>query len=841
MKLFTKGIDKKLFAQFPKGGSLEGQKVIAKVFNPYGRGRWYIMNSDPDEPNYLWGIVQLFEGEPEVGSFSREELENIRVGAFKLPLERDLYFDEMDAMEVYNGLKSGKTFEHGGEIGEGDKYMFKKGDKVVYLVNSTTGRYIDFYPKIINDINYNEKFPIIKLDNYWEFQWDGKGFYSDELGVYLEKSSYADSGMMANGGEMDDRKTLKVGDAYLYRDETHYLVKRNGEVGLVSYAQGAWGGGGRFLPLQKMFRSDLEENLTDFKGNKLNIPSYDELMEQPYGFMEHGGEIDEVAEMLKGKYVNIFSMGVENPISTDIVEAKISDPKFRYQTLSLSTRGGGEERIEGKEKINAFLKGEMVYVRDSSEEYGIQLIDTFDKGGVIKLLDQYDIDKGNYEYRAYKGAIGSFAWRNDNNKYNEGILFPLDDFDKDFYSHIQLKEGEVLFRYKTAIMGTNLFPLIKVNFDRAVVHFLDDSTDEKNPKFYRRGTPLIYITLERYYYEVREFAKGGETSNNIYKHKYIPTMTFEFTDYTSKGVKGIQKDSKSLSAKERKEGKIVTYTTSELNELFTKSNEFSKGGKLKDATYIPNRNIKQIVANLDGKEVNVMGKDIFDGVYLKKLSKTTPKVKFDAKEIATELSNMAYDIWDKLKIESGSQIYASKPLQIKLAKYFELKGIDEKYFKLTPKQRIVVSEILTDENQHSLNNYLALRGYRGEEEYQGYVRMFEMDKKRPYVINPDAIERKLSKDGDFKGYSYAKGGKLLTTRQRYTAELKGLSGVSQNALDDFIDENKLSDDEILNIVIGLGRKQIKTTDFVSAVVGNKDNVEYKKLMTFIKSDEALRA
>jgi len=713
MKLFTKGIDKKLFAQFPKGGSLEGQKVIAKVFNPYGRGRWYIMNSDPDEPNYLWGIVQLFEGEPEVGSFSREELENIKVGAFKLPLERDLYFDEMDAMEVYNGLKSGKTFEHGGEIGEGDKYMFKKGDKVVYLVNSTTGRYIDFYPKIINDINYNEKFPIIKLDNYWEFQWDGKGFYSDELGVYLEKSSYADSGMMANGGEMENRKTLKVGDAYLYRDETHYLVKRNGEVGLVSYAQGAWGSGGRFLPLQKMFRSDLEENLTDFKGNKLNIPSYDELMEQPYGFMEHGGEIDEFAEMLKGKYVNIFSMGVENPISTDIVEAKMSDPKFRYQTLSLSTRGGGEERIEGKEKINAFLKGEMVYVRDSSEEYGIQLIDTF--------------------------------------------------------------------------------------------------------------------------------AKGGETSNNIYKHKYIPTMTFEFTDYTSKGVKGIQKDSKSLSAKERKEGKIVTYTTSELNELFTKSNEFSKGGKLKDATYIPNRNIKQIVANLDGKEVNVMGKDIFDGVYLKKLSKTTPKVKFDAKEIATELSNMTYDIWDKLKIESGSQIYASKPLQIKLAKYFELKGIDEKYFKLTPKQRIEVSKVLTDENEHSLNNYLALRGYRGEEEYQGYVRMFEMDKKRPYVINPDAIERKLSKDGDFKGYSYGKGGKLLTTRQRYTAELKGLSGLSQNALDDFIDENKLSDDEILNIVIGLGRKQIKTTDFVSAVVGSKDNVEYKKLMTFIKSDEALRA
>lgn len=192
----------------------------------------------------------------------------------------------------------------------------------------------------------------------------------------------------------------------------------------------------------------------------------------------------------------------------------------------------------------------------------------------------------------------------------------------------------------------------------------------------------------------------------------------------------------------------------------------AKGGKFKDATYISNRNIQQIVANLDGKEVKVTGKDIFDGVYLKKLSKNTAKVKFNAQEIATELSNMAYDIWDKLKIESGSQIYASKPLQIKLAKYFELEGIDEKYLKLTPKQRIAVSEVLTDENQHSLNNYLALRGYRGEEEYQGYVRMFDQDTKRPYVINPDTVERKNSNFGFMAdGGEVDKGGMIYALRE----------------------------------------------------------------------------
>ena len=59
MKLFTKDIDKKLFAQFDLGANLETQKVIAKIFNPYGRGTWYIINSDPSDPDYLWAIWSL--------------------------------------------------------------------------------------------------------------------------------------------------------------------------------------------------------------------------------------------------------------------------------------------------------------------------------------------------------------------------------------------------------------------------------------------------------------------------------------------------------------------------------------------------------------------------------------------------------------------------------------------------------------------------------------------------------------------------------------------------------------------------------------------------------------
>lgn len=139
MKLFTKAIDKKLFKQYETGSSLKNQKVVAKIFNPYGRGTWYILNSDPNDPNYLWAIVDLFE--IEMGSVSRAELEGIKVPPFGLPLERDTGFKEVNALEFWDKLmlekrKSGREFKDGGRtsiVNDGvsfskDKYTAIFGD-----------------------------------------------------------------------------------------------------------------------------------------------------------------------------------------------------------------------------------------------------------------------------------------------------------------------------------------------------------------------------------------------------------------------------------------------------------------------------------------------------------------------------------------------------------------------------------------------------------------------------------------------------------------------------------------------------------------------------------------
>jgi hypothetical protein len=114
MKLFTKADNTRLFANYSKGSDMANQKVVVKIFNPYGRGRWFIMNSDPNDPNYLWGIVQM-DNFIEVGSISRGDLENFR-NLMGYGLERDYSFSPINAREVFQGLQNGEFFKKGGKL-----------------------------------------------------------------------------------------------------------------------------------------------------------------------------------------------------------------------------------------------------------------------------------------------------------------------------------------------------------------------------------------------------------------------------------------------------------------------------------------------------------------------------------------------------------------------------------------------------------------------------------------------------------------------------------------------------------------------------------------------------
>jgi len=243
MKLFTKEIDKKLFAQYHLGNNLEEQYVVAKIFNPYGNGRWYLLNSDPNDADYLWAIVQM-GNVVEVGSVSRHDLENARVSKFRLPLERDLSFKQEKADVVLKGLMQGKFFKHGGSIHKDDKVVYEevefeeykhggmmaKGGKIYSIEKNgypfDWGTYtMDEAKEVINKqekdgsyyrvVKYNEMRESLPAIDRMETP-----MLNEESGEYIYSNSrpfsegdlaeYSHGGMMADGGQTHFKDKVKA-------------------------------------------------------------------------------------------------------------------------------------------------------------------------------------------------------------------------------------------------------------------------------------------------------------------------------------------------------------------------------------------------------------------------------------------------------------------------------------------------------------------------------------------------------------------------------------------------------------------------------------------------------
>ena len=103
MKLMTKEIKKQAEKQYDLGSDME-QKVVAKYFG--GSWTWYLMNLDPEDSDYAWGIVNGYA--VEMGSWQMSELQKVRIKPFGLGIERDLYFEPMKASEVWEQLNKGE-------------------------------------------------------------------------------------------------------------------------------------------------------------------------------------------------------------------------------------------------------------------------------------------------------------------------------------------------------------------------------------------------------------------------------------------------------------------------------------------------------------------------------------------------------------------------------------------------------------------------------------------------------------------------------------------------------------------------------------------------------------
>ena len=103
MKLLTKKITEQAQKQYKKGDNIDDQMIVAKFFNPMGSWTWYLMNHDPEDSDYAWGIVD--GNAVEMGSWLMSQLQNQKL-PLGLGIERDILFQPIQARQLWEELNA---------------------------------------------------------------------------------------------------------------------------------------------------------------------------------------------------------------------------------------------------------------------------------------------------------------------------------------------------------------------------------------------------------------------------------------------------------------------------------------------------------------------------------------------------------------------------------------------------------------------------------------------------------------------------------------------------------------------------------------------------------------
>ena len=73
---------------------------VVKLFTPDANATWLLTESDPDEPDRLFGLCDLGLNFPELGWVCLSEIKEVR-GRLGLPVERDAHFVANKPLSAY--------------------------------------------------------------------------------------------------------------------------------------------------------------------------------------------------------------------------------------------------------------------------------------------------------------------------------------------------------------------------------------------------------------------------------------------------------------------------------------------------------------------------------------------------------------------------------------------------------------------------------------------------------------------------------------------------------------------------------------------------------------------
>lgn len=422
MKLFSKEINLKLFKQYPKGGDLKNQVVVTKIFNPYSKGRWYLINSDPDDPDYIWAIVQM-GSIVEVGSVSRKQLESIRIKPFNLPLERDLYFDPVNAAELFKGLSEGKFYKAGGwtEGGENKAMLLNQAEGFEHHAEELEKavKASDHVPAWVVAKSERASTDLSDITHYLDgeneqkremIEGEEEEEYSHGGEVKWQEAEYGDNALVVSENKMGiiikpygrkfhlrfvdgTEKTYDANDLKFFKDMDDF--DRGGET--------AYGGmmakGGKIVgyevEYEKLVDGESERDIKSFKNKedaekfaKENYSYVENVYEGQYtmaegGMMEGGGETDKKITFKRGDYFIVLKdMG-------KLKRFRIWKIDGNSVTINYSRYDGTDVYDSNETKSNLKYLLENGYIKKVNKTtYWNRKYENYADGGKVKFKDK---------------------------------------------------------------------------------------------------------------------------------------------------------------------------------------------------------------------------------------------------------------------------------------------------------------------------------------------------------------------------------------------------------------------------------------------------------------------
>ena len=184
----------------------------------------------------------------------------------------------------------------------------------------------------------------------------------------------------------------------------------------------------------------------------------------------------------------------------------------------------------------------------------------------------------NYKNINNQKAVGSFSHTYNKRNVGDYYLFLLDDYDRNFYSHIALKPNEMLFRNETERGRiSKSLPLIKINIKNGRVYFLSEENDynsdidDKNPKFSKASADVNYLSLDD---RIKKYNQGLITYDEL--SESVDKTYAKGGKITGAGKSGLDKIKKTSKDNPSQMYKVTDDNYSNIGNFYLKNGKFAK-------------------------------------------------------------------------------------------------------------------------------------------------------------------------------------------------------------------------------------------------------------------------